>query len=79
MNPPDRRAGVAVLVTGVGAMLAADVWLMAKGHAPITDGLRTRNGRIFVALLAGHVANVLGPCDPFKVLGYAALRLTRQR
>lgn len=79
MNPPDRRAGVAVLVIGVGAMLAADVVLMAKGHAPITDGLRTKPGRIFVALLGAHVANVLGPCDPFKVLGIAALRIARPR
>lgn len=70
--PSDLRAATAVLVGGVAGILAADVWLMARDLQPVTAALRTRPGRVFLLLLAGHVVDVLGPADPFRALAGAA-------
>jgi hypothetical protein len=70
------RPAVTILVGGVTGMLLADVWLMARGFAPITAGLRHRHGKVFVVLLLGHVLDVLGPFDPFRSLGWLGRRLS---
>ena len=72
--PPNLRPAAAVFIGGVTGILAADVWLLARGHAPVTDALRTRPGKWFLVALAGHVADVWGPFDPFRaVAGIAGL------
>jgi hypothetical protein len=49
---------------GFGAAL--DVILVHEGHRPITHALRTPMGSVFLAVLCLHVADVLGPVDPFR-------------
>lgn len=72
MEPVDLRAATAVLVGGVTGILAADVWLMARGLAPVTESLRTKPGRVFLVLLTCHVVDVLGPLDPFRAVAGVA-------
>jgi hypothetical protein len=45
---------------------ALDVVLVHEGHRPITHALRTPAGSAFLAVLCLHVADVLGPLDPFR-------------
>lgn len=75
----DLAPATAVLVGGVSGLLAADVWLMANDHAPVTEVFRTKAGGVFLGLLAGHVLGVLGPVDPFRALGSAAESIQRRR
>ena len=56
----------------VGAVL--DVKLVHDRHRPITHALRTRPGVAFLALLCLHVADLLGPFDPFRVVARAVPR-----
>lgn len=67
----DLRPAATVFLGGVAAILAGDIWLMASDRQPVTAWLRTRTGRTCLALLGLHVADVLGPADPFR--GVAAV------
>lgn len=71
----DLRPATAVVAGGIAAMLAADIVLIAKGLAPETDVFRTRAGKVFLGVFGLHVLNVLGPCDPFRCIGWAAGRV----
>ena len=68
----DLRPAQCVWWGTVAAVLGADVVLIRTGRAPVTDVLRTRPGRLFLGVLAGHVLAVLGPADPFLALGKVA-------
>lgn len=59
---------VATLVwLGMGAAL--DVYLVRSRRSHlITDVLRTKPGKLFLAVLCLHVANILGPADPFRAV-----------
>lgn len=59
----------AVIATGVwvGIGLALDAYLVAKGKTYLmTDVLRTKPGKIGLAVLGLHVINCLGRADPFR-------------
>lgn len=71
MEPDDLRPAAAVFLCGAAGILVGDVWLMARDQQPVTAWLRTRAGKTFLVLLAGHVVDVLGPFDPFR--GVAAI------
>lgn len=63
----------ALVATGVWLAVGAalDMYLVStnKSHV-ITDVLRTKPGRAFLAVLCLHVANVLGKADPFSAVAY---------
>lgn len=71
MNGTDMRPATAVLVAAV----LADVPLIAMGLAPETAVLRTRAGKVFTFALVGHVLDILGPADPFRLLRWGAGKL----
>lgn len=59
----------AIIATGVwvGIGLALDAYLVAKGKKYLmTDVLRTKPGKIGLAVLGLHVVNCLGRVDPFR-------------
>ena len=68
--------GAAYAATAVwlatGAVL--DVALVAKGRRPITHVLRTPAGAAFLIVLGLHVADRLGPLDPFRAAGRVVTR-----
>ncbi len=68
---PDLRPAAAIFCAGTACILAGDVWLMVGGRPPVTAWLRTPSGKAFLVLLGAHVADVLGPFDPFR--GIAAV------
>lgn len=63
----------AIIATGVWLSVGAalDVYLVATNRSRlITDVLRTKPGRAFLAVLCLHVVNVLGRADPFRAAAY---------
>ena len=59
----------ALVATGIWLAVGAalDVYLVATGKKYlITDVLRTKVGKLFLAILGLHVVDVLGRADPFS-------------
>ncbi|HEY7824783.1 MAG TPA: hypothetical protein VIG24_18230 [Acidimicrobiia bacterium] len=70
------RGHVPAVAVLAGAVVA-DVIIIARGYVAETEVLRTRTGKVFTILLAGHVFDVLGPADPFRLIAGTAERLGR--
>lgn len=67
----------ALVATGVwlGVGAALDAYLVAsRKDRVITDVLRTKPGKVFLAVLCLHVANLLGRADPFSAVAAAIRR-----
>lgn len=64
-------ATVFTIFATIGSVLAADAVLLKLHRRPITDVLRANKRWYFlgVLVLSLHVLDVLGPVDPFKLLG----------
>lgn len=56
----------------VAVGVALDVYLVSTNRSHlITDILRTKPGKVGLAVLCLHVVNVLGRVDPFRAAAYA--------
>lgn len=75
-DPAGRDLTPAVVVWSglVVAALAADVWLIRAGKAPLTSAARTRTGTFGRLLLESHFQDMLGRADPFSLIGGLACR-----
>lgn len=63
----------ALVATGVwlGVGAALDVYLVTTNKSRyITHVLRTKPGKVFLALLCLHVVDILGKADPFRAAQY---------
>lgn len=80
MSAPEDDLAPALIATGVwlGVGAALDVGLVATGRRPMTHFLRTPTGVAFLVVLNLHVADRLGPLDPFRWAGRGIGRWARK-
>jgi hypothetical protein len=60
-----------IWIGAIAGLLAADIVLVAYGQPLLTDSAREHpmiTGAI-IGLVALHLLDALGPCDPFRAIG----------